>query len=143
VSTGVRLEHLFATSRMLTEITGAAVAPNKAVVGANAFAHEAGIHQDGIIKDPKTYEIMSPEMVGVPARSLVLGKHSGRNALRVSLRDLGYEASDDELSEIYGRVTALADRAKQVRPRDLIAIAHEVIRRRPATMAAEAATPAA
>jgi 2-isopropylmalate synthase len=143
VRTGVRLEHLFATSRMLTEITGAQVAPNKAVVGANAFAHEAGIHQDGIIKNPETYEIISPEMVGVPARSLVLGKHSGRNALRVSLRDIGYEASDAELAEIYSRVTSLADQAKQVRPRDLVAIAHEVIRRRPAAMAAEAATPAA
>ena len=142
VSTGVRLEHLFATSRMLTEITGAQVAPNKAVVGANAFAHEAGIHQDGIIKNPETYEIISPEMVGVPARSLVLGKHSGRNALRMSLRDLGYEASDAELAEIYGRVTSLADQAKQVRPRDLVAIAHEVIRRRPG-VAVEAASSAA
>jgi len=142
LSTGIRLEHLYPTSKMLTEITGAVVAPNKAVVGANAFAHEAGIHQDGIIKDPKTYEIISPEMVGVPARSLVLGKHSGRNALRVSLRELGYEAGDAELAEIYGRVTALADQSKQVRPRDLMAIAHEVIRRKPAAMAAEAATPA-
>jgi 2-isopropylmalate synthase len=143
VSTGIRLEHLFPTSRMLTEITGAQVAPNKAVVGANAFAHEAGIHQDGIIKNPETYEIISPEMVGVPARSLVLGKHSGRNAVRMSLRDLGYEASDAELAEIYGRVTALADQSKQVRPRDLVAIAHEVLRRRPATVVAEAASPAA
>jgi len=90
----------FPTSRMLTEITGAQVAPNKAIVGANAFAHEAGIHQDGIIKNPLTYEIMSPQSVGVPARSLVLGKHSGRNALRLSLRDLGYEASDEELAEV-------------------------------------------
>ena len=80
-------------------------------------------------------------MVGVPARSLVLGKHSGRNALRVSLRELGYEASDAELGEIYGRVTALADQSKQVRPRDLMAIAHEVMRRKPAM--AEAATPGA
>jgi 2-isopropylmalate synthase len=143
VSTGIRLEHLFPTSRMLTEITGAQVAPNKAVVGANAFAHEAGIHQDGIIKNPETYEIISPEMVGVPARSLVLGKHSGRNALRMSLRNLGYEPSDAELAEIYGRVTTLADQSKQVRPRDLIAIAHEVIRRRPAATAAEAASTAA
>ena len=141
VSTGVHLEHLYPTSRMLTEITGAVVAPNKAVVGANAFAHEAGIHQDGIIKDPKTYEIISPEMVGVPARSLVLGKHSGRNALRVSLRELGFEASDVELAEIYRRVTALADQEKQVRPRNLMAIAHEVIRRKP--IVAEAATSAA
>jgi 2-isopropylmalate synthase len=129
VTTGVRLEELFRTSRMLTEITGAQVAPNKAVVGANAFAHEAGIHQDGIIKNPLTYEIISPQAVGVPARSLVLGKHSGRNALRVSLRDLGYEPSDADLAECYRRVTALADQSKQVRQRDLVAIAHEVMRR--------------
>jgi 2-isopropylmalate synthase len=136
VTTGIRLEELFPTSRMLTEITVAQVAPNKAVVGANAFAHEAGIHQDGIIKNPLTYEIISPQTVGVPNRSLVLGKHSGRNALRLTLKDLGYEASDTELKEIYKRVTALADQAKQVRSRDIIAIAHEVIRRRPAAMTA-------
>src|SRR6202521_3129461 len=137
VTTGIRWDQLFPTSRMLTEITGAQVAPNKAVVGANAFAHEAGIHQDGIIKNPLTYEITSPQTVGVPSRSLVLGKHSGRNALRMTLRDLGYEATDTELAEVYSRVTALADLAKQVRPRDIVAIAHEVIRRRPAAMAAE------
>src|SRR5436190_1348226 len=123
VTTGIRLEELFPTSRMLTEITGAQVAPNKAIVGANAFAREAGIHQDGIIKNPLTYEIIMPQTVGVPARSLVLGKHSGRNALRLTLRDLGYEASDTELAEVYSRVTALADQAKQVRPRDILAIA--------------------
>jgi 2-isopropylmalate synthase len=140
VSTGIRLEELFRTSRMLTEITGAQVAPNKAVVGANAFAHEAGIHQDGIIKNPLTYEIISPQTVGVPNRSLVLGKHSGRNALRMTLKDLGYEASDGELAEVYRRVTALADQAKQVRARDIVGIAHEVIRRRPAVMAAESSS---
>src|SRR6202162_370008 len=138
VTTNLKLEHLFPTSRMLTEITGAQVAPNKAVVGANAFAHEAGIHQDGIIKNPLTYEIMSPESVGVPSRMMVLGKHSGRNALRMSLRDLGYEPSDAELAEVYQRVNALADKSKNVRPRDLVAIAHEVLRRRPAVVAAEA-----
>jgi 2-isopropylmalate synthase len=137
VTTGIRLEELFPASRMLSEITGAHVAPNKAIVGSNAFAHEAGIHQDGIIKNPLTYEIISPQSVGVPARSLVLGKHSGRNALRLSLRDLGYEASDTELAEVYNRVTALADESKQVRPRDIVAIAHEVIRRRSTAMAAE------
>ncbi len=142
VTTGIRLAELFPTSRMLTEITGAQVAPNKAIVGANAFAHEAGIHQDGIIKDPQTYEIISPQTVGVPARSLVLGKHSGRNALRQSLRDLGYEASDTELAEVYIRVTALADESKQVRARDIVAIAHEVIRRRSAAMAAESSSAA-
>jgi 2-isopropylmalate synthase len=142
VTTGIRLEELFRTSRMLTEITGAQVAPNKAIVGANAFAHEAGIHQDGIIKNPLTYEIISPQSVGVPARSLVLGKHSGRNALRLTLRDLGFEASSSELAEIYNRVTALADQSKQVRSRDILAIAHEVIRRRPAAMAAESSSAA-
>jgi 2-isopropylmalate synthase len=143
VTTGIRLEELFPTSRMLSEITGAAVAPNKAVVGANAFAHEAGIHQDGIIKNPLTYEIISPQTVGVPARSLVLGKHSGRNALRLSLRDLGYEPSDAELAEVYRRVTALADQQKDVRQRDLVGIAHEVIRRGAMAVVAEAASPAA
>src|ERR1700737_2226539 len=142
VTTNIRLEHLFPSSRMLTEITGALVAPNKAVVGANAFAHEAGIHQDGIIKNPLTYEIMSPESVGVPSRLLVLGKHSGRNALRMSLRDLGYEPSDAELAEVYQRVNALADKSKNVRPRDLVAIAHEVLRRRPAAVAAGGSRPA-
>ncbi|HEY6263607.1 MAG TPA: 2-isopropylmalate synthase [Candidatus Acidoferrum sp.] len=142
VTTGIRLEELFRTSRMLTEITGAQVAPNKAIIGANAFAHEAGIHQDGIIKNPLTYEIISPQTVGVPARSLVLGKHSGRNALRLTLRDLGYEASDTELAEVYRRVTALADQAKLVRPRDIVAIAHEVIRRRPVAVAAESTSAA-
>jgi 2-isopropylmalate synthase len=142
VTTGIRLEELFPTSRMLTEITGAQVAPNKAIVGANAFAHEAGIHQDGIIKNPLTYEIISPQSVGVPARSLVLGKHSGRSALRQTLRDLGFEASDPELAEVYARVTALADQSKLVRARDILAIAHEVIRRRPAAMAAESSSAA-
>jgi 2-isopropylmalate synthase len=142
VSTNINLEYLFPTSRMLTEITGAQVAPNKAVVGANAFAHEAGIHQDGIIKNPLTYEIISPQAVGVPARSLVLGKHSGRNALKMSLRDLGYEPSSSELAECYRRVTALADQSKQVRQRDLVAIAHEVMRRGSSTVAKQATSAA-
>ena len=130
VSTKLKLNELYKSSRLLTEITGAQVAPNKAVVGANAFAHEAGIHQDGIIKNPLTYEIISPEAVGVPSRSLVLGKHSGRHALRESLRELGYEPSEPELAECYRRVTAFADTSKNVRPRDLMIIAHEVIRRK-------------
>src|SRR5215475_10989711 len=140
--TNIDLSQLFPASRLLTEITGAQVAPNKAVVGANAFAHEAGIHQDGIIKNPLTYEIISPETVGVPSRSLVLGKHSGRNALRVSLRDLGFEPNDTELAEIYRRVTLLADQAKTVRPRDILGIAHEVIRRGGSSVAAEATSAA-
>lgn len=140
VTTGIRLDQLFPASRLLTEITGAQVAPNKAVVGANAFAHEAGIHQDGIIKNPLTYEIISPQTVGVPNRSLVMGKHSGRNALRTTLKDLGFEANDTELAEVYRRVTALADLSKQVRARDILGIAHEVLRRRPAAMATESSS---
>lgn len=144
VHTKLKLDELYKSSRLLTEITGAHVAPNKAVVGANAFAHEAGIHQDGIIKNPLTYEIISPETVGVPSRSLVLGKHSGRHALRESLKELGYSPSDEELTECYRRVTAFADSAKQVRPRDLMTIAHEVIRRKVvATTSATTASPAA
>jgi 2-isopropylmalate synthase len=130
VATKLKLDELYKSSRLLAEITGAHVAPNKAVVGANAFAHEAGIHQDGIIKNPLTYEIISPEAVGVPARSLVLGKHSGRHALRETLKNLGYQPSEEELAECYRRVTTFADTSKEVRPRDIMAIAHEVIRRK-------------
>jgi 2-isopropylmalate synthase len=130
IATNLKLDQLYKSSRLLTEITGAHVAPNKAVVGANAFAHEAGIHQDGIIKNPLTYEIISPEAVGVPSRSLVLGKHSGRHALRQTLEELGYQASDTELAECYRRVTLFADQTKQVGARDIMAIAHQVIRRK-------------
>ena len=142
VTTSIKLDQLFPASRLLTEVTGAVVAPNKAVVGANAFAHEAGIHQDGIIKNPLTYEIISPETVGVPSRSLVMGKHSGRNALRSNLRDLGFAPSDAELAEIYRRVTALADESKSVRPRDILGIAHEVMRRGASAVPAEATSAA-
>jgi 2-isopropylmalate synthase len=130
VTTNVHLDQLYAASRMLTEITGAPVAPNKAIVGANAFAHEAGIHQDGILKNPLTYEIISPEAVGVPKRQLVLGKHSGRNALRATLVDLGYQPTREELDECYKRVVTLADASKNVTNRDLLAIAHQVMRKR-------------
>jgi 2-isopropylmalate synthase len=130
VTTNVHLDQLYASSRLLTEITGAPVAPNKAIVGANAFAHEAGIHQDGILKNPLTYEIISPEAVGVPKRQLVLGKHSGRNALRATLVDLGYQPTREELDECYKRVVTLADASKNVTNRDLLAIAHQVMRKR-------------
>jgi 2-isopropylmalate synthase len=142
VTSNIKLDQLFPASRLLTEVTGAVVAPNKAVVGANAFAHEAGIHQDGIIKNPLTYEIISPETVGVPSRSLVMGKHSGRNALRSNLRDLGFTPSDAELAEIYRRVTALADESKSVRARDILGIAHEVMRRGASAVPAEATSAA-
>jgi 2-isopropylmalate synthase len=127
VTTNLHLDKLYATSQLLTEITGVLVAPNKAVVGSNAFAHEAGIHQDGILKNPLTYEIISPEAVGVPERQLVLGKHSGRNALRTALVEIGYAPTLEELDECYKRVSALADESKNVPPRDLLAIARQVI----------------
>jgi 2-isopropylmalate synthase len=120
ISTGIRLPEIFPTSQLLAQITGTGVAPNKAVVGANAFAHEAGIHQDGIIKNPLTYEIISPEAVGVPARKLVLGKHSGRNAVRSRLVELGQHPSDSQLEDCYRRVTILADINKNVSDRELL-----------------------
>jgi 2-isopropylmalate synthase len=130
VGTRISLEKIYATSRMLSSITSINVPPNKAVVGANAFAHEAGIHQDGILKNPLTYEIILPEKVGVPARRLVLGKHSGRNALRARLEELGYPTTDAELAECYAMATARADAAKQVTDRDLLSIIHKVRRGR-------------
>jgi 2-isopropylmalate synthase len=143
VGTRILLEKIYATSRMLSSITSINVPPNKAVVGANAFAHEAGIHQDGILKNPLTYEIILPEKVGVPARRLVLGKHSGRNALRVRLEELGYPTTNAELAECYAMATARADAAKQVTDRDLLSIIHKVRRGRdhaPARTTASAAS---
>jgi 2-isopropylmalate synthase len=126
VATNLNLEKLFPTSRMLSAITGIPVPPNKAVVGANAFAHEAGIHQDGILKNPLTYEIIVPEKVGVPARRLVLGKHSGRNAFRSRLAELGYETSDAEIAECYQLAILRADAKKEITDRDLISIIYQV-----------------
>jgi 2-isopropylmalate synthase len=128
VVTNIKLEKLYPTSRMLSKITGISVPPNKAVVGANAFAHEAGIHQDGILKNPLTYEIIVPEKVGVPARRLVLGKHSGRNAFRSRLAELGFETSDTELVECYKLAILRADEEKEITDRDLITIIHQVRR---------------
>ena len=137
-ATNIRLEKIYATSRLLTAITGVSVPPNKAVVGANAFAHEAGIHQDGILKNPLTYEIILPEKVGVPSRRLVLGKHSGRNALRARLAELGYETTPTELAECYRMATELADSAKEVTDRDLLSFIHQVRRGRTASPAGSA-----
>jgi 2-isopropylmalate synthase len=118
--TGVAAEQLFPTSQMLSEITGVPVQPNKAIIGRNAFAHEAGIHQDGVLKNPLTYEIMTPQSVGVPDSTLVLGKHSGRHALGIRCAQLGYQFDRRELDEIYKRFVALADRIKQVQDQHLL-----------------------
>jgi 2-isopropylmalate synthase len=123
--TALHLEQLFATSSLLSEITGVPVPPNKAVVGANAFAHEAGIHQDGILKNPLTYQVISPEAVGVPAHKLVLGKHSGRNALRSRLSALGITLIEEELGRCYRLAMALADVKKVIDDDDIRRLAEE------------------
>jgi len=110
-------------------ITGIIVQPNKAIVGANAFAHEAGIHQDGVLKNPMTYEIMKPETVGLSTNRLVLGKHSGRHALRNRLKDMGYDLSDEELRLVFTRFKELADKKKHVVDEDLEIIVTEGILR--------------
>ena len=123
--TGVNSEQLYPSSRLLSEITGSVVQANKAIVGRNAFAHEAGIHQDGMIKNPLTYEIMTPQSVGVPESKLVLGKHSGRHALGLRCQQLGYEFNRRDLDRIYKRFVALADQIKVVEDRHLMAIIQE------------------
>jgi 2-isopropylmalate synthase len=126
--TGIHTEELYPSSQLLTQITGVAVQPNKAIVGRNAFAHEAGIHQDGMIKNPLTYEIMTPQSVGVPDSRLVLGKHSGRHALGLRCEQLGHQFSRRELDQIYRRFVALADEIKTVEDHHLLAIITEEMR---------------
>jgi len=120
--TRIKSEEIYASSRLLAEITGKGVQPNKAIVGENAFAHEAGIHQHGVLNNPLTYEIMTPESVGLPSNRIVLGKHSGRFALGKKLDHLGYKLSREELNEIYIRFTKLADERKIVNDDDLIGL---------------------
>jgi len=119
-------EQLFPSSQMLAEITRVAVQPNKAITGRNAFAHEAGIHQDGMLKNPLTYEIMTPQSVGVPDSRLVLGKHSGRHALALRCEQLGHKFERRELDEIYRRFVILADRIKRVQDSHLLELIHDV-----------------
>src|SRR6202790_90629 len=118
--TGVVGEQIFAASQMLSEITGVPVQPNKAIIGRNAFAHEAGIHQDGVLKNPLTYEIMTPKSVGVPDSKLVLGKHSGRHALSMRCEQLGYQFDRRALDDIYRRFVRLADKIKHVEDHHLL-----------------------
>lgn len=120
--TDVVTEEIYRSSRLLTNLTGTFVQPNKAIVGKNAFAHEAGIHQDGVLKHALTYEIMTPQSVGMVSSRLVLGKHSGRHALRAKYEELGYQLSKEELERAYFFFTKLADQKKEVYDEDLIAI---------------------
>jgi len=125
----VNTEHLYPTSRMLSTITGIVVQPNKAIVGANAFAHEAGIHQHGVMMEKSTYEIMTPESIGLTQNKLVLGKHSGRHAFIDRIKDLGYDLAKEDIEKAFVRFKALADKKKEIFDEDLDAIvADEIVR---------------
>ncbi len=119
IELGVNTKEIYRTSRLLTSITGVGVQPNKAIVGKNAFAHEAGIHQDGVLKNRTTYEIMTPESVGYPSNALVLGKHSGRHALVKRIEDLGFTLEKDQIEKAYNKFKELADKKKEVYDEDL------------------------
>jgi 2-isopropylmalate synthase len=124
-------KHLFTTSRLVSKITGMVVQPNKAIVGTNAFAHQSGIHQDGVLKEKLTYEIMTPESVGIAKNSLVLGKLSGRHAFRERLKDLGYRLSDSDLERAFNRFKQLADKKRDIFDEDIESIVVEEILRMP------------
>lgn len=124
--TAVVSAQLYPASQVLSEITGVPVQPNKAIIGRNAFAHEAGIHQDGVLKNPLTYEIMTPQSVGVPDSRLVLGKHSGRHALSLRCEQLGYQFDRRELDEVYRRFVVLADQIKHVEDHHLLQLIREL-----------------
>jgi 2-isopropylmalate synthase len=126
ISTGVCTSQLCATSRLLSEIVAVPVPPNKAIVGANAFAHEAGIHQDGVLKNPLTYEIMRPETVGAAGTRLILGKHSGTRGVDARCRALGFSLRPDALAHVYQRLVATADAVKTIEDFHILEAVHEV-----------------
>lgn len=127
--TDIDTTKIYPISRLVTMITGIMVQPNKAIVGANAFAHESGIHQDGVLKNPTTYEIMRPETIGLTSNKLVLGKHSGKHAIKSSLMEMGYNLSDEDLQRIFEKFKELADKKKDVAKEDLEALVNEDILR--------------
>lgn len=127
LTTGIDTTQIARVSRMVSNYTGIPVQPNKAIVGANAFAHEAGIHQDGMLKNQETYEIMRPETVGLSRSRLVLGKHSGRHALRVHLEEMGYQLSQEELAKAFERYKELADKKKEITDADLEALVEDQV----------------
>jgi 2-isopropylmalate synthase len=139
--TGVNPREIFPSSQLLTELTGERVQANKAIVGRNAFAHEAGIHQDGMLKDRRTYEIMRPEEVGVPQATLVLGKHSGRHAVQRRAEQVGISLERRELDQVYRAIVALADRQKTVSDADLVEIVSRLRGHRHAKPAAALVVP--
>ena len=122
VETGIRHQEIHSSSRLLSRILGFETQPNKAIVGRNAFAHEAGIHQHGVLNNPLCYEIMTPETVGLPPDRIVLGKHSGRHALAYKFKEMGHELSSEEINALYQEFTRLADRKKHIYEQDLLAM---------------------
>jgi 2-isopropylmalate synthase len=140
VNTGINTRKLYHTSRLVSHVTGIQVQRNKAVVGQNAFAHEAGIHQDGMLKERSTYEIMNPEDVGLPQTELVLGKHSGRHALRQRVLDLGYHLTEEQLQKVFDGFKALADRKKVIYDADIEALCEAQMHTAPAVWTLEAVT---
>ena len=128
MDTGVNSTELARTSRLVSRLTGYQVQPNKAIVGRNAFAHESGIHQDGVLKERSTYEIMDATTVGLKSNSLVLGKHSGRHALRDALEEMGFQLDGQALNTAFKRFKEIADRKKQVTAMDLEALVTDELR---------------
>jgi len=120
--TGIDATKIMNISRRVSTVSGFPVQPNKAIVGKNAFAHESGIHQDGMLKNAETFEIMRPEDVGLSETNIVMGKHSGRAALRSKLEDLGFELGDNQLKDVFVRFKELADRKKEIYEDDLVAL---------------------
>ena len=131
MDTKITTEKIYPSSRLITSITGVVVQPNKAVVGANAFAHESGIHQDGILKEKETYEIMTPQSIGMIKSNLVIGKHSGSHAFMKRVEELGYNLSEEELRKVFQRFKDLADKKKEIFDEDIEAIIAEEILRAP------------
>lgn len=129
--TRIVTQEIYKTSRLVSKITGMVVQPNKAIVGANAFAHEAGIHQDGFLKERSTYEIMRPEDVGIPQSKLVLGKHSGRHAFKARLQELGYDLSEEELNRAFAKFKHLADQKKYIFDEDIETLVSEEVSKIP------------
>ena len=125
--TGIKTECITKASRLVSTITGFVVQPNKAIVGKNAFAHESGIHQDGVLKHAQTYEIMTPESVGLHRSHLVMGKHSGRAAFKAKLKELGYELGDNAVEDAFTRFKDLADRKKDVFDEDIVALVDDAV----------------
>ncbi|OVE77281.1 2-isopropylmalate synthase, partial [bacterium F11] len=122
LTTNVKTEEIYRTSRLVSRLTGMQVQPNKAIVGGNAFAHESGIHQDGVMKHRQTYEIMTPESVGVPSSQLILGKHSGRHALAKRMKEMGYQLSTKEVDDLFDAFKVLADKKKYVFDEDILTL---------------------